>query len=161
WVDYLTVEELKKIWEPSAQNKIKKWNQIRPEWPDRRIILYGAGTQSGTFDYFTDAIVGEAKASRGDYTASEDDNVLVQGISTDPNALGYFGYDYYHANKEKLKLVPIDDQDDNNGKGAIAPSPQTIIDGTYQPLSRPLLVYINKESSMDNEVDGFVNYFLE
>lgn len=161
WVDKLTVKELKKIWEPAAQGKITKWNQIRPEWPDQEIHLFGAGTQSGTFDYFTEAIVGESKASRGDYTASEDDNVLVQGISTDKNALGFFGLEYYAANKEKLKLIPIDDEDDSNGKGAIAPTVESVKDGTYQPLSRPLFIYINKKSLEKPEVNKFATYYVE
>src|SRR5690606_8955834 len=125
-----------KIWEPSAQEKIKKWNQIRPEWPDQEIHLFGAGTQSGTFDYFTEAIMGEAKASRGDYTASEDDNVLVKGISSGPKALGFFGLDYYNANRDQLKLVPIDDLNDENGKGPVSPNAETVENGTYQPPSR-------------------------
>lgn len=160
WVDYLTVAELKKIWEPSAQGKIMRWNQIRPQWPDQEIHLFGAGTQSGTFDYFTEAIMGKAKASRGDYTASEDDNVLVQGISSDPKALGFFGLDYYMANKDKLKLIAIDDEKDENGKGAIAPSPETVVKGTYQPLSRPLLIYVNKKSTEKKGADNYINFFL-
>jgi phosphate transport system substrate-binding protein len=160
WVDFITVEELKKMWEPEAQGKIMKWNQIRPTWPDEEIHLFGAGTQSGTFDYFTEAIVGKAKACRGDYTASEDDNVLVQGISTDKNALGFFGLDYFTANKDKLKLVPVDDQKDENGKGPVSPSVETVKNATYQPLSRPLLIYVNKASSDRKEVDSFVNFFL-
>src|SRR4030066_1964620 len=112
WVDYLTVKELKKMWEPEAQGKIKKWNQIRPNWPDKEIHLFGAGVDSGTFDYFTEAINGKGGASRGDFTASEDDNVLVQGIATDTLALGFFGVAYYEHNKDRLKLVPIDDEND-------------------------------------------------
>jgi phosphate transport system substrate-binding protein len=160
WTNDITVAELKKLWEPEAQGKITKWNQIRPEWPNEEIHLFGAGTQSGTFDYFTEAIVGKAKSCRGDYTASEDDNVLVQGISTDKNALGFFGLDYFTANKDKLKLVPVDDQKDENGKGPIAPSVETVKNATYQPLSRPLLIYINKKSIERKEVDAFVKYFL-
>jgi phosphate transport system substrate-binding protein len=160
WVDYLTVAELKKIWEPAAQGKITRWNQIRPEWPDQEIHLFGAGTQSGTFDYFTEAIMGEAKASRGDYTASEDDNVLVQGISTDPKALGFFGLDYYVANKDKLKLVPVDDENDSNGKGPVVPNAETVVNGTYQPLSRPLLIYVNMKSIEKEGVDKFVSYYI-
>jgi phosphate transport system substrate-binding protein len=160
WVNDITVAELKKLWEPEAQGKIKKWNQIRPGWPNEEIHLFGAGTQSGTFDYFTEAIVGKAKSCRGDYTASEDDNVLVQGISTDKNALGFFGLDYFSANKDKLKLVPIDDQKDENGKGAIAPSVETVKNATYQPLSRPLFIYVNTKSIERKEVDAFAKYFL-
>ncbi|HSZ72854.1 MAG TPA: substrate-binding domain-containing protein, partial [Cytophagaceae bacterium] len=161
WVDQLTVAELKKLWEPDAQGKITHWNQIRPNWPKEEIHLFGAGTQSGTFDYFTEAIVGKAKACRGDYTASEDDNVLVQGISTDKLSLGFFGLDYYLENKDRLKLVAIDDQNDANGKGAILPSAQTVKDATYQPLSRPLFIYINKASIEKPGVDSYVNFYLD
>jgi phosphate transport system substrate-binding protein len=160
WVDFITVEELKKMWEPAAQGKIMKWNQIRAAWPNEEIHLFGAGTQSGTFDYFTEAIVGKAKACRGDYTASEDDNVLVQGISTDKNALGFFGLDYFTANKDKLKLIAVDDQKDENGKGPVSPSVETVKNATYQPLSRPLLIYVNKKSTERKEVDVFVQFYL-
>jgi len=157
WVDYLTVQELKKIWEPEAQGKIKKWNQIRPNWPDAPLNLYGAGVDSGTFDYFTEAIVGKEKASRGDYVSSEDDNVLVQGVANDKYALGYFGYAYYEANKGKLKAVPID-----NGNGPVAPSYENVINGTYQPLSRPLFIYVNKQSyEKKPHVKKFVDYYLK
>ncbi|MBX9851419.1 MAG: PstS family phosphate ABC transporter substrate-binding protein [Cytophagaceae bacterium] len=161
WVDKLTVAELKKIWEPAAQNKIMKWSQIRAGWPDIDIKLYGAGTASGTFDYFTEAIVGEAKSSRGYYNPNENDNVLVQGVAGDKAALGYFGLYYYLENQDKLKIVPIDDEDSTNGAGAIIPSMETVMNGTYQPLSRPLLIYISKESSTKKEVDGFVNFYLD
>lgn len=160
WVDYLTVEELKKMWEPEAENKIKTWNQIRPTWPKEEIHLFGAGTQSGTFEYFTEAIVGKAKSSRSDFTGSEDDNVLVTGVSTDKLALGFFGLDYYETNKDKLKIVPIDDKKDDNGKGAITPSAETVKNTTYQPLSRPLFIYVSKASAQRPEVDSFVNFYL-
>ncbi len=157
WVDHLTVEELKKIWEPSAQNKITKWNQIRPEWPDAPLKLFGPGVDSGTFDYFTEAIVGEEGASRGDYTSSEDDNVLVVGVSQDKYALGYFGFAYYEQNKDKLKAVPID-----GGKGPVKPSYENVINGSYQPLSRPLFIYINKKSyEKKGYVKKFVDYYLK
>jgi phosphate transport system substrate-binding protein len=161
WVKDITVAELKKIWEPEAQNKIKRWNQIRPEWPNQEIHLYGAGVESGTYDYFTEAIVGKSHSSRGDYTASEDDNVLVQGVSTDPNALGFFGFAYYQENKDKLKAVPVDDQNDANGKGPIAPSVETVKDGTYAPLSRPLYLYVNSKAASRPEVVAFVSFYLE
>jgi phosphate transport system substrate-binding protein len=161
WVKDITVAELKKIWEPEAQNKIKKWNQIRPEWPDQEIHLYGAGVESGTYDYFTEAIVGKSHSSRGDYTASEDDNVLVQGVSTDPNALGFFGFAYYQENKDKLKVIPVDDQNDANGKGAIMPSVETVKDGTYAPLSRPLFLYVNSKAAARPEVVAFINFYLD
>lgn len=161
WVNDITVAELKKIWEPAAQGTITRWNQIRPEWPDQEIHLYGAGVESGTYDYFTEAIVGKSHASRGDYTASEDDNVLVQGVSTDPNALGFFGYAYYEENKNKLKAIPVDDQDPSNGEGAILPSIETVKEGTYAPLSRPLFIYVNSTAAARPEVVKFVNFYLE
>jgi phosphate transport system substrate-binding protein len=161
WVDYMTVEELKKLWEPSAKGTIMYWNQIRASWPKEKINLYGAGTESGTFDYFTEAIVGEAKSCRPDYTGSEDDNVLVGGVAGDKYALGYFGYAYFFENQDKLKIVPIDDKNDANGKGAVTPDNETIVNGTYQPLSRPLLIYVNKASAAKPEVTNFVNYYLD
>ncbi len=156
WVKSVTVADLKKMWEPSAQGVIKKWNQIRPEWPDASLKLFGPGSDSGTFDYFTEAIIGKSKASRGDFTASEDDNILVQGISGDKNALGYFGLAYYEENKRKLKLVPVD-----GGQGAVSPSEKTVMDGTYQPLSRPLFIYISKKSASKPEVREFVEFYLK
>jgi phosphate transport system substrate-binding protein len=159
WATCMTVEELKKLWEPAAQGVITRWNQIRPDWPDQPIKLYGPGTDSGTFDYFTEAVVGKEKASRGDYTASEDDNVLVQGISSDEGALGYFGFAYYAENKDKLKLVPVDDGKAENGAGAVAPSQDTVRDGTYQPLSRPLFIYVSKKSLERPEVAAFVRFY--
>ena len=161
FVDYLTVEELKKIWEPEAQGKIKTWNQIRPSFPNQPINLYGAGTASGTYDYFTEAIVGKAKSSRGDYNASEDDNVLVKGVSSDKNALGYFGLAYYTNNADKLKLVPINDGNEANGKGAISPSVQTVTDGTYQPLARPVFIYVSAASADKEDVKAFVKFYLQ
>lgn len=161
WVKDITTEELKKIWEPAAQGTIKKWNQIRPEWPDQEIHLYGPGVESGTYDYFTEAVVGESGASRGDYTASEDDNVLVQGVSTDPNALGFFGFAYYEENQDKLKVVPVDDLNDSNGKGAIAPSLETVKDGSYAPLSRPLFIYVNSKATNSPATVDFVNFYLD
>jgi phosphate transport system substrate-binding protein len=160
WVDYLTVAELKKIWEPAAQGKITKWNQVRAGWPDREMRLFGPGVDSGTFDYFTEVINGKTKASRGDYTSSEDDNVLVQGISGDESALGYFGYAYYEENKDKLKVVPIDDGKDDNGKGPIAPSPDSVKGGTYRPLSRPIYIYVKTKALQRPEVQKFVEFYL-
>ena len=154
WVTSMTTAELKKLWEPGST--VTRWNQIRAEWPDRPINLYGPGTDSGTFEYFTEAIVGTAKSSRADFTASEDDNVLVQGIAGDPNALGYFGYAYYVENQSKLKLVAID-----AGKGAIAPSAKTIEDGTYAPLSRPIFIYLNKAALSRTEVKEFVKFYID
>ncbi|HWP39504.1 MAG TPA: PstS family phosphate ABC transporter substrate-binding protein [Tepidisphaeraceae bacterium] len=157
WVDQLSVEELKKMWQPDAQGKITNWNQIRSSFPDAPLKLYGAGSDSGTFDYFTEAIVGKSKASRGDYTASEDDNVLVQGVASDPNALGYFGYAYYAENRDKLKAVPIV----NKQGRAVLPSPQTVKDGSYNPLSRPIFIYVNAASLDRPEVYQFVRFYLE
>ncbi|MEK6528847.1 MAG: PstS family phosphate ABC transporter substrate-binding protein [Nitrospirota bacterium] len=156
WVNSLKVDDLKKMWEPSAQGTIKKWNQIRPEWPDAPLKLFGPGADSGTFDYFTEAIIGKSKSSRGDFTASEDDNILVQGIAGDKNALGYFGLAYYEENKGKLKLVPVD-----GGQGPILPSKKTVMDGTYQPLSRPIFIYVNKQSATKPEIKEFVAYYLK
>lgn len=160
WVNDITVAELKKMWEPEAQGKIKTWNQIRPEWPKEEIHLFGAGVESGTYDYFTEAIVGKSHSSRGDYTASEDDNVLVQGISTDKLALGFFGIAYYEENKDKLKVVPVDDQNDENGKGAILPSIETVKNKTYTPLGRPLFIYVNSTAAARKEVQTFVDFYL-
>jgi phosphate transport system substrate-binding protein len=158
WVDHLTVAELKKIWEPAAQGKIMRWSQIRPGWPDREIRLFGPGVDSGTFDYFTEVISGKAKASRGDYTSSEDDNVLVQGISGDENALGYFGYAYYEENRDKLKLIPIDDGKEDNGAGPVSPNPDTVSGGTYRPLSRPIFIYFKTKALERSEVQKFAEF---
>ena len=156
WVKVLTVPDLKKMWEPSAQGKVTNWNQVRSEWPNAPLKLFGPGADSGTFDYFTEAIVGKAKSSRGDFTASEDDNVLVQGIINDRNALGYFGFSYYVENQNKLKAVPID-----TGKGPVSPSPKTVEDGTYQPLSRPIFIYVSKKAMDKPEVKEFVDFYLK
>lgn len=156
WASVMTVAELKKIWEPGAQGKITNWNQVRSEWPNAPLKLFGAGADSGTFDYFTEAITGKAKASRGDFTASEDDNVLVQGIANDRNALGFFGYAYYAENKDKLKAVAID-----SGKGGVAPSEKTVLDGTYQPLSRPIYIYVSKKSADKPEIREFVEFYMK
>jgi phosphate transport system substrate-binding protein len=156
WVDHFTVEELKKIWEPAAQGTITTWSQIREGWPNEPFNLYGPGVASGTYDYFTEAIVGESGSSRGDYTASEDDNVLVQGIAGDKNALGFFGLAYYEENKDMLKLVGVD-----NGSGIVSPTSETVKDGTYSPLSRPVFVYVNSEAAKREEVVKFVNFYLD
>ncbi|MCK5235776.1 MAG: PstS family phosphate ABC transporter substrate-binding protein [Deltaproteobacteria bacterium] len=161
WVDYITTEELKKAWEPAAHGVIKKWSQIRASWPDTDIRLFGPGTDSGTFDYFTHAINGESGAVRGDFTASEDDNVLVTGISMDKGALGYFGLAYYEYNADKLRLIPVDDGNDKNGKGPITPTTTTVNDGTYAPLSRPIFIYVSKASLKKAEVKDFVSFYLE
>lgn len=155
WADSVTVAELKRIWEPQAQGKIAKWNQIRPTWPDAPLKLFGAGSDSGTFDYFTEAVVGKAKASRGDYTASEDDNTLVQGVANDKYALGYIPFAYYEPNSAKLKAVAVD-----AGRGPVPPSRQTLESGRYQPLSRPIFIYVNKRSAERTEVQQFVEFYL-
>ncbi len=160
WAETMTVEELKKIWEPAAQGKITRWNQVNPKWPDEPIKLYGAGSDSGTFDYFTEAICGKAKSSRGDYTASEDDNVLVRGVEGDKNALGYFGYAYFAAHRDKLKPVKIDWEKDE--LGPIEPNEENVIKGIYNPLSRPLFIYVSKKSATTNpDVKKFVAFYLE
>jgi phosphate transport system substrate-binding protein len=160
WANDMTVEELRRLWEPAAQGKIMRWNQVRNGWPDQEVHLFGAGVDSGTFDYFTEAIAGKTGASRGDYTSSEDDNVIVQGVSGDEYALGYFGYAYYEENRDRLKLVAIDDGDDSNGAGAIAPSPETVAGGTYRPLSRPIFIYPKVSALSRPEVEAFVSYYV-
>ncbi len=160
WVDTLTPADLKRMWEPSAQGTITRWNQVKTAWPDQELHLFGPGIDSGTFDYFTAAIVGEESASRGDFTSSEDDNVIVQGVATDELALGFFGYAYYEENRDRLRLVSIDDGDDSNGAGPIAPSPDTVRNGTYQPLSRPVYIYVNPTALDRPDVAGFASYFL-
>ena len=154
----ITVAELKAIWEPAAQGKVMRWNQVNPAWPDAPIKLFGAGSDSGTFDYFTEAITGKSKSSRGDYTASEDDNVLVQGVAQDVNAIGYFGYAYYAENQSRLKGVPIVEK---AGKPAVSPSEATVLDGTYQPLSRPIFIYVNAKSLAKPEVREFAEYYMK
>lgn len=150
----LTVEELRSIWEPGST--INNWSQVRAGFPDQELALYGPGTNSGTFDYFTEEVIGEQGASRGDYTASEDDNVLVQGVEGDPNALGYFGYAYYIENAERMKAVGID-----SGNGCVLPNDQTVAGGTYTPLSRPLMIYVNNAKLQQPHVAEFVRFYLE
>jgi len=154
WAKCLTVEQLKKIWQPGS--KIKNWKDADPSFPSQKLTLYGPGTDSGTFDYFTDAIVGEEGASRSDYTASEDDNVIVRGVSGEKGALGYFGLSYLESNEGKLKGVGVD-----GGDGCVSPSVQTVQDGTYKPLSRPLFTYVKKSSLEKLEVDAFLQFLLD
>ena len=154
WATCLTVEQLKTIWEPGS--KVNNWNQVDPSFPDQELKLFGAGTDSGTFDYFTDAINGEEGASRSDYSATEDDNVTVQGVSGDKGALGYFGFSYFEENQDTLKAVEID-----SGDGCVAPSVETAQDGTYEPLSRPLFVYAKKEALERPEVEAFIRYMID
>jgi phosphate transport system substrate-binding protein len=161
WADKITTAELKTLWGPDAQNKVTKWSQVRKGWPDREIHLFGAGVDSGTYDYFTEAINGKAKASRGDFTSSEDDNVLVQGIANDELALGFIPFAYFEGNHDKLKLVPVDDAKADNGDGPILPGPDTIRTGTYQPLSRPVFIYVSKKASERPEVQKFVEFYVK
>src|SRR5262245_47292146 len=160
WAASMTVAELKKLWEPAAQGKVTRWNQVRSSWPNQEVHLFGPGVDSGTFDYFTEVINGKAKASRGDYTSSEDDNVLVQGVSGDPNSLGYMGLAYYVENKDRMKVVAVDDGDASNGAGPIVPSVETVRGGTYRPLSRPLFIYVNATALARPEVQKFVEYYI-
>jgi phosphate transport system substrate-binding protein len=155
WIEAITVAELKQMWEPSAQGRVMKWNQVRSSWPDSPLKLFGAGSDSGTFDYFTEAVTGKAKASRGDYTASEDDNTLVQGISNDKQALGYIPYAYFEPNKKRLKAVAVD-----GGHGPVLPSRETVENGAYQPLSRPMFIYVNSKSAGRLDVKRFVEFYL-
>jgi phosphate transport system substrate-binding protein len=158
WAKSMTPAELKKMWEPAAQGKVKTWKQVNPAWPDQPLKLFGPGADSGTFDYFTEATVGKAKSSRGDYTASEDDNVLVQGVSRDVNALGYFGFAYYTENKDKLKAVPISPA---AGKPGVYPSVENVENGSYQPLSRPIFIYINAKSLERAEVKQLLDFYMK
>ncbi|MDX2131907.1 MAG: PstS family phosphate ABC transporter substrate-binding protein [Planctomycetota bacterium] len=161
WARSMTVAELKKVWEPEAKGVITRWNQVRPEWPDAPIDLFGPGADSGTFDYFTEAIVGKAKASRPDYTPSEDDNTLVTGVERSKNALGYFGMAYYLAHQERLTPVAIAWDKNTATKDPVTPSPATVLNGTYAPLSRPLFIYVNKKSADTRaEVRQFVEFYL-
>ena len=159
FVKSLTVEELKKMWEPAAQGKVKTWKQVNATFPDTPLKLFGAGSDSGTFDYFTEAIVGKAKSSRGDYTASEDDNVLVQGVQSDKGGLGYFGFAYFEENQDKLRAVPIVAK---KGAPAVMPTYESVKNGTYQPLARPLFIYVNATSAaFKPEVKAFINFYLD
>ncbi|MBI9035002.1 MAG: PstS family phosphate ABC transporter substrate-binding protein [Bacteroidales bacterium] len=155
WVDYFTVEELKKLWEPAAEGAVMKWSDIREGWPKEKIDLYGPDAASGTYDYFVEVIVGD-KGSRGDYLNSSDDNVLVQGIATDKYALGFFGLAYYEENQDKLKLVAVD-----NGSGPVIPTMETVSSNTYAPLSRPVFIYPNNNAVKRTEVVEFINFYLD
>ena len=158
WVkgNVLTLADLRKMWEPAAQGRINQWKQVRGEWPAERLMLFGPGADSGTFDYFTEAVMGKAKSSRGDFTASEDDNTLVQGVENNQSALGYFGFAHYAAHKDKLQAVAID-----AGKGPVAPSIENVLNGTYSPMSRPLFVYVRESSAQRPEVREFVQFMMK
>jgi phosphate transport system substrate-binding protein len=160
WANDLTTTELKRIWEPGAERQIMKWSQVRDGWPDRELHLYGAGRDSGTYDYFTQAIVQKEHSSRADFRSSEDDNELVNDVAKDELALGFFGYAYLQKDADRLKAVAIDDGDPSNGAGPIAPSPETVRNATYQPLSRPLFIYVSKSALKRREVELFVGFFL-
>jgi phosphate transport system substrate-binding protein len=153
----ITVEELKKLWEPAAQGTIMTWDQVNPAWPKQPVKLFGPGAESGTFDYFTEAIVGKTKSSRTDYTGSEDDNVIVQAVSRDPNAMGYFGFSYFQENSKKLKAAAIIQK---AGKPAVLPSVKAVLDASYQPLARPLFIYVNVKSDERPEVKEFIDFYL-
>ncbi len=157
WVDHITVDELKRIWQPEGQGKVLTWAQVRKGWPETPLRLYGPGVDSGTYDYFTKVIVGKEHSSRGDYTSSEDDNVLVQGVSRDKGGLAFFGFAYYSENADKLKVVPI-----KNGDGPpVVPTIATVADGTYAPLSRPIFIYASKADADRPEVAKFLNFWLD
>ncbi len=158
WLKSITVADLRKLWEPAAQGRVTKWKQVNGQWPDQGVKLFGPGADSGTFDYFTEAINGRAKSSRGDYTAAEDDNILVQGVARDVNGLGYFGYAYYFENKDKLKALPIINPKTNQ---PVLPSMESVMDGSYQPLARPIFIYVNANSLERPEVKEFVEYYMK
>ena len=158
WLESATVAELKTLWQPEAQGVVMKWNQVNPAWPDEEVKLFGPGADSGTFDYFTEAVVGKSKASRGDFTASEDDNVLVTGVASDVNALGFFGFAYYKENTNKLRALPIKAEAES---AAVLPSMETVLSGEYVPLSRPIFIYVNAKDAKERpEVKAFVEYYL-
>ena len=155
FVDCLSVEQLNKIWSPESEGVVTHWNQVNPDWPAEEIKMYAPGVDSGTFDYFTEAINGDGGVSRGDFVASEDDNVLVQGVSGDKYSVGYFGYAYYAENKDKVKVVPID-----GGNGCITPTDDAINNGSYAPLSRPLFIYVRADAAQQEHIAEFVRYYL-
>jgi phosphate transport system substrate-binding protein len=154
WAECMTVDELRRLWQPGST--VQRWNQIRADWPDEEVVLYGPDTDSGTFDYFTEAIVGEEDASRSDYTASADDNVLVVGVEGDGGALGYFGFAYFDENQDKLRAIAVD-----GGEGCVAPTMATIESGEYQPLSRPMFIYVRQDALERPELAAFVRFYLD
>jgi phosphate transport system substrate-binding protein len=156
WVDSLTIAELRRLWRHEAEGRLLRWSQLRPGFPDREVHLFGAGVDSGTFDYFTGVVTGAPRDSRGDYTSSEDDNMLVQGVAADPNALGYFGYAYYEAHRDSLRAVPIRADDT---APAVLPTPETIRSGAYHPLSRPVFVYVNVRALEREAFKAFLDYY--
>ena len=160
WIEAITTDELKTVWAPEAQGKVMRWNQVRPSWPNQELHLFGAGVDSGTYDYFTEAITGTEGASRGDFTSSEDDNVLVQGVAGDELALGFLPFAYYVENRERLKVIPVDNGKADDGTSPVVPSLEAIRNGTYQPLARPLFVYVSQKSLARPEVEQFVDFYL-
>jgi phosphate transport system substrate-binding protein len=158
WCTDLSIAELKMLWEPAATRTITTWNQIRAEWPNEPIRLFGPGTQSGTFDYFTEAVVGKTKECRTDFTSSEDDNILVQGIASDKSALGYFGLAYYENNRDKVKAVGISNAE---GSPVVFPSVESVKDKSYSPLSRPIFIYVSAQAIIRQEVREFVGFYLD
>lgn len=157
WAEEITIEELEMIWASGAQREVTTWNDIRADWPDNEISLYGPGTDSGTYDYFTEVVIGEGSESRSDYIASEDDDLLARGISQDPNALGYFGFAYYEENQDSLKALAISD-----GDRAVLPSAEAVEQGQYHPLSRPLFIYVNAQAAQESPaLQTFVRFYLE
>lgn len=155
WLKSITVDELKKMWEPTAEGKVTTWNQINPSWPNQKFTLYGPTSNHGTFEYFTEVIVQKKKASRQDYQQNQEYNALIQGVSSDPNALGYVGYAYFEQNKDKVKAIPVD-----GGSGPVEPTVETISNGTYKPLSRPLFIYVNKADLAKPAVKAFVEFYI-
>jgi phosphate transport system substrate-binding protein len=160
WINEITVDELRRIWAPEAQRTVMRWSQVRQGWPDREIHLFGAGVDSGTYDYFTEAVVEQSGASRGDFTSSEDDNVLVQGVAGDELALAFLPFAYYVENSTRLKLIPVDNGRADDGDGPVAPNVETIRAGTYQPLARPLFIYVSRTSLDRPEVARLVEFYL-
>jgi phosphate transport system substrate-binding protein len=160
WADSITVPELKKLWEPSAAGKVTRWSHVRRDWPDRPIALFGPGSASGTFDFFTAAVVGDERSSRKDYSASEDDEVIVKSVADEPGALAYVGYSYYDRSRDKVKALKVDDLDDSIGRGPIEPSPDNVRRGLYRPLTRPLFIYVNTDRMARAEVKAFVDFYV-
>ena len=153
----ISIEDLKKMWEPAAQGKVMRWKDANPAFPDQPLQLFGAGADSGTFDYFTEAVTGKSKSSRGDFTASEDDNVIVQGVSRSKNSMGFFGFAYYEENKGKLKGLPISWK----GGKSVEPSAANVLNGSYQPLSRPIFIYVNAKSLAKPEIKAFADFYMK
>lgn len=161
WCESLSVPELKRIWNLDSQNRLTLWSQVRPEWPDERIYLFGPGTSSGTVQYFSVSVIGDPQGIRGDFSSSEDDNLTALSLRNNPLGMGFFGYSYYEKNRDSLKLVAIDDEDPTNGEGPVKPGVQTIMDGTYQPLSRPLFLYVRANYAEAGGLEDFLEFYLD